>query len=867
MLRLHMLGGLSLDRSTDSQRTPLNGAAVQRRPLALLAFLATAGVRGRSRDEVMLHLWPDSTPARARNVLKQTFYALRRDLGEPELFIVQDDRFRINPDVLTNDVSDLEAALDRGETEGALALYRGPFLDGVSLGDVPEFERWVRSERERLAARIESARAGDVDARPSSIEITADAIPTRPPQRRARTRLIARGGVAALVAVTSLGALQTMRRVRDNASLDAAVDPAVLAVVPFRVAGADSSLAFLGTGMVDLLAAQLSSEPDGVLRAVDPRAALSAWQRVTAGNGAELSPGVAVRTAQQLRAGRVLVGSVMGTSSRLVLAAQILSVPGGAIMGTASVSGIADSLPALVDRLGATLLLGSDPAVGPVARSVLGATPLAGVRDYVEGQTEYRLGHYDDAVRRFSRALSTDSTFAPAALGLARAAGWAGTMLPVIDRAAQLAWAHRDRLAPPARLALLASFGGPDALARGYVPDTTAIAAWERAAEADPDNPEVWYQVGDRYLHLGPQAGVASSLERAQAALHRAVSLDPMYAPAVVHLVQVAARVGDTATAHQVGAQLLRHDSTSEAAEIVRWRMAVALGDSTTLLALRARLARLPTGALHAILATAECDAVDLGDADRAIAEMLRRAATPAEREFALLHAHAYALNRGRWNDALRATEALGDVDPAPRWHLRIRVLDALYAGGDSAAARAAADSLRRFADGPLARDAHARDTQYEDIAVVAQWELWHGDRRTLARALDHLSAGKAPGDTPRRVVANRVAAALLHAVAANMNGARDLAAVEALDTLLVTESAATYDWPRLYPNLAAAHLFVLNGRPDRALVAARRRVPFFPEGMYLTPSLAIEATLRAQLGDTAGAVVVRHRVEALQHT
>lgn len=859
-----MLGGLSLDRSTETGRTPLIGAAVQRRPLALLAFLATAGARGRSRDEVMLHLWPDNTPPRARNVLKQTLYALRRNLGAPDLFIVQDDRIRINPTILTNDVADLEAALDVGQTGRALALYRGPFLDGASLG-VPEFERWARSERERLATRIEAARAADIDGCPSASDVIPDAMPARRPQRRARTRLLARGGIAALVAVTSVGALQTVRRVRDTASHPAAVDATVIAVVPFGVAGADSSLAFLGPGMVDLLAAQLSGEPDGVLRAVDPRAALSAWQRVTAGNGAELSPGVAVRTAQQLGAGRVLVGSVMGTSSRLVLAAQILSVPGGAIVGTASVSGIADSLPALVDRLGATLLLGSDPAVGPVARSVLGATPLAGVRDYVEGQTEYRLGHYDDAVRRFSRALATDSTFAPAALGLARAAGWAGTMLPVIDRAAQLAWAHRDRLAPPARLALLASFGGPDALARGYVPDTTSIAAWERAAEADPENPEMWYQVGDRYLHLGTEIGIASALERAQVALRRAVTLDPSYAPAVVHLVQVAARIGDTATVHRVGAQLLRHDSTSEAAEIVRWRMAVALGDSNALLALRARIGQLPSGALHAILATAECDAVDLGDADGAIAEMLRRAATPAERAFALLHAHAYALNRGRWNDALRATEALGEVDPAPRWHIRIRVLDALYAGGDSSAARAAADSLRGFADAPLARDAHARDTQYEDIAVVTQWRLWHGDHRTLARALGRLSARNVPGDTPRRVVANRAAAALLRAIAANTNGARDLAVVEALDTLLVTESAATYDWPRLYPNLAAARMFVLNGHPDRALAAARRRVPFFPEAMYLAPSLAMEARLRTQLGDSVGAEAVRRRVDALQ--
>jgi hypothetical protein len=41
--------------------------------------------------------------------------------------------------------------------------------------------------------------------------------------------------------------------------------------------------------------------------------------------------------------------------------------------------------------------------------------------------------------------------------------------------------------------------------------------------------------------------------------------------------------------------------------------------------------------------------------------------------------------------------------------------------------------------------------------------------------------------------------------------------------------------------------------------------MPFFPEGMYLAPSLAVEARLRSQLGDTAGAAVVRRKVEALR--
>src|SRR5262249_40587253 len=107
MLRLRILGGLSIERVAEEPRSaadrsssisaPLSGAALQRRPLALLAFLATAQGPGRTRDEILLHLWPDSTHARARNVLKQTLYALRRDLGAPDLLIADRDRLRLNP--------------------------------------------------------------------------------------------------------------------------------------------------------------------------------------------------------------------------------------------------------------------------------------------------------------------------------------------------------------------------------------------------------------------------------------------------------------------------------------------------------------------------------------------------------------------------------------------------------------------------------------------------------------------------------------------------------------------------------------------------------------------------------------------------
>jgi TolB-like protein/cytochrome c-type biogenesis protein CcmH/NrfG len=54
--------------------------------------------------------------------------------------------------VVSVDALDLEQAVASGDLEAAASLYSGPFMDGVHVKDAPEFEKWVDSERERLAS-------------------------------------------------------------------------------------------------------------------------------------------------------------------------------------------------------------------------------------------------------------------------------------------------------------------------------------------------------------------------------------------------------------------------------------------------------------------------------------------------------------------------------------------------------------------------------------------------------------------------------------------------------------------------------------------------------------------------------------------
>lgn len=136
--------------------TPVTGAATQRHRVALLALLAIAGDRGQSREKLLGYLWPNRDAESARLLLNQAVYNLRKALGDDALLSVADD-LRLNSQQVDVDAVQFEAALERGDHEAAIVLYKGPFLDGLFLSDAVEFERWTERERARLADRYAGA--------------------------------------------------------------------------------------------------------------------------------------------------------------------------------------------------------------------------------------------------------------------------------------------------------------------------------------------------------------------------------------------------------------------------------------------------------------------------------------------------------------------------------------------------------------------------------------------------------------------------------------------------------------------------------------------------------------------------------------
>jgi TolB-like protein/DNA-binding SARP family transcriptional activator/Tfp pilus assembly protein PilF len=151
--RLATFGTLGLVGPADE--TVLGTHGHHRRRLALLAVLAAAGERGRSRDQLLGLFWPESTQSRARHALEQLLYSLRSSISDS--VFASSNPVRLDPDVVESDVAAFNAALARADLEAAVEQYKGSFLDGFYLDDAAEFERWVESERTRLAAAYADA--------------------------------------------------------------------------------------------------------------------------------------------------------------------------------------------------------------------------------------------------------------------------------------------------------------------------------------------------------------------------------------------------------------------------------------------------------------------------------------------------------------------------------------------------------------------------------------------------------------------------------------------------------------------------------------------------------------------------------------
>jgi tetratricopeptide (TPR) repeat protein len=355
------------------------------------------------------------------------------------------------------------------------------------------------------------------------------------------SRTLAGGALAFSALVTVAGILVFARGDRQGPApqdlMAEAAGPG-LAVLPFSVSGREMDV--WREGMVDLLSRNLDGL--GGIRAIDSRTVLARWREAVRGEATpDLSSTLAI--AQRTDARWALVGSAVEVGSRIRVSVDLHDLETGRRMDQVMVEGSPDSLLAMVDllsvRVAGALLPRGDPGVARVRLSSITTGSPEALRAFLEGEAAYRRSSFGAAIEAYERAVDQDPGFALAHHRLGSARGWSGLGDP--RSAWRNAYEHRDRL--PAREALLVE---ADYRARvGALP--SGVALLQEGVRRYPDDPEMWYQLGDVYLHFGPQLQVRP--DEGERALLKAVELDPDFGPYHIHLVDLALLRGDSVEA------------------------------------------------------------------------------------------------------------------------------------------------------------------------------------------------------------------------------------------------------------------------------------------------------------------------------
>ena len=638
------------------------------------------------------------------------------------------------------------------------------------------------------------------------------------------------------------------------------LDADVIAVLPFRVGGGDSSIAYLRESMLDLMQARLGSAEGA--RTVEPRTLLAAWRRAVTDESVDLEEAASRDVARELGAGRMLLGSVVATPSDLTINGTLIRVADGVVLARESVSGASDSVAQLVDRLTAALLIG-DAGEARDRRAGLSAVPLTALMDYLAGRKAYRQGDYFRAMDLYGRAVERDTMFVEAAYSMVATNAWIGTVFETAGlRVIPRVWAMRDRLASRDRALFLAIPSvGPN------YPDPSSyreiIAQAERATNDAPDNPETWLLLGQVLTHYGMVASQDDWAPRAAQAFTRAITLDSSFTIAIERRLYSALQARDTAAIRVAVALLEKRVAAGFTADVMLWAAARQRGDTVD--ALRRRIGspalsrtdakqRLTIIALHSAQ-----HALPLDDARWAAAELARDASTPGERAGVHLVSIAVAFAEGR----VIPFETIHIPGYGYGWAAGI-IERGLFEEGYRGLA---ASALRAEASGDYTIPTSRGQIRWPPIVDCfgELYRLTAGQTATAAQAIRRLwsfdSTGRNLGGADQgQMLELSVCPLLLEAlVETPAPGTTVRPALDRLDSLMRNGPLASSRngvLPVAFANYTVARLRDAQGDHAGALAAIRRRsVDYFPQYLWtLVPFLRQEGRLAALAGDTTGA-------------
>jgi predicted ATPase/DNA-binding SARP family transcriptional activator len=228
-LSLFLLGGFE----ARLDEIPLSGIKTDK-ARALLAYLAVEQDRPHRRQALAGLFWPGYLESSARASLRHALANLRQVLSDesadPPFLLIEGEAIQLNRAAeVWVDVEEFKAAIrdQRSGTDNpqstisnlqsAISLYRGPFLEGFSLEDCPEFDTWTGIVREELQRQALSALSQLAEAYESRGELEEasqyarqqlELEPWQEEAHRQLMRLLAMGGQRA----AALAQYETCRR-------------------------------------------------------------------------------------------------------------------------------------------------------------------------------------------------------------------------------------------------------------------------------------------------------------------------------------------------------------------------------------------------------------------------------------------------------------------------------------------------------------------------------------------------------------------------------------------------------------------------------------------------------------------------------
>lgn len=377
-------------------------------------------------------------------------------------------------------------------------------------------DRWQSSEE--VLQQLEAMTTPSGGTAPTS------AMPARRPTRRRRLLPLAGVAVAAMLALVAI----VLRRPGAGASLDANL----LAVAPFDALGGELEL--WKEGLVDLLSRNLDGA--GPLRTVSPTVVIRRWQ-------GRADPTSASTLGRRTGAGLAVFGNLVASGRDSVrLSATIFDVARDRTIGEVELRGDTRHMDRLADSLTVALLreLARKHDIVAVRTASLRATSLPALKAFLEGERLYRRGSWDSAQAAYRRALGHDSTFVPALRHLGQSLWWVtgeDSYVSYLLRAGELnrGLPRRDSLLAAAD-SMFAALGGrlneltPEvrrSLARRL------FGTLEDGVRIYPEDPEIWYELGEVRFHLGWTAGVSPA--QMLDAFDRSIALDSSFTPAYAH--------------------------------------------------------------------------------------------------------------------------------------------------------------------------------------------------------------------------------------------------------------------------------------------------------------------------------------------